>query len=79
MSARYDKRHHRIFVELSSGQAVMFRPQMVQGLQGAEPSQLEEIEITTSGFGLHFPRLDTEVHVSGLLDGQFGSRRWTAV
>ena len=76
VSARYDRRHHRIFVELSTGQALMIRPQLVEGLRSAKPDELQDIEISPSGFGLRFPRLDADVSVPGLLAGRFGSRRW---
>jgi hypothetical protein len=50
----------------------------VQGLENAKPSQLEPIEITPSGFGLHFPKLDADVYLPALLEGVFGSKRWMA-
>jgi hypothetical protein len=51
---------------------------MIEGLQDAKPRDLQDIEITPSGFGLHFPRIDADVYLPGLLAGQFGSRRWMA-
>jgi len=78
VSARYDRRQQRIVVELNSGLQVVFGPQMIDGLQDAKPRDLQEIEITPSGFGLYFPRIDADVYLPGLLAGQFGSRRWMA-
>ena len=78
VNARYDRRQQRIVVELSSGLQVVFGPQMIEGLQDAKPRDLQEIEITPSGFGIHFPRIDADVYLPGLLTGQFGSRRWMA-
>ena len=78
VDARYDRRRQRIVVELSSGLQVVFGPQMIGGLQDAKPRDLQEIEITPSGFGIYFPRIDADVHLPGLLTGQFGSRRWIA-
>ena len=48
------------------------------GLENAKPSQLEEIEISPSGFGIHFPKLDADLYLPGLLEGFLGSKRWMA-
>jgi hypothetical protein len=74
----YDARQQRIVVELNTGLAVVFPPSMVEGLQDARPRDLREIEISPSGFGLHFPRLDADVYLPGLLEGTLGSRQWMA-
>ena len=78
ISARYDRASRRIVVELSSKLALSFHPHDAQGLEHAKPSELEEIEISPSGFGLHFPRLDADLYVPGLLEGLLGSRKWMA-
>jgi Protein of unknown function (DUF2442) len=78
VAARYDGRTGRIIVALSSGIEVMFSPENAQGLQGAKPTQLATIEISPSGFGLHFPKLDADLYLPALLDGWLGSRRWMA-
>jgi hypothetical protein len=41
-------------------------------------SQLEEIEIRPSGFGIRFPKLDADLDLSSLLEGLFGSKKWMA-
>ena len=74
----YNKRANRVVISLSSRVEVMFNPADVQGLEDAKPSQLEEIEITPSGFGLHFPQLDADINVLNLLEGFLGSRKWMA-
>lgn len=78
VGVRYDKRQQRVIVELNTGLLVLFGPEMVEGLQDAKPRDLQEIEITPSGFGLHFPRVDADVYLPGLLSGQSGSNRWMA-
>ena len=57
---------------------VMFSPQSAQGLEGAKPAQLGSIEISPSGLGLHFPKLDADLYLPALMDGWLGSRRWMA-
>lgn len=78
VDVRYDTRQQRIVVELNTGVAVVFPPAMVEGLQDARPRDLRDIEISPSGFGLHFPRLDADVYLPGLLAGNLGSQRWMA-
>jgi hypothetical protein len=55
---------------------VSFAPEDAQGLENARPSQLKEIEISPSGFGLHFPALDADLYVPALLEGFLGSKSW---
>ena len=41
-------------------------------------SDLSKIEITPTGLGLHWPRLDADLYLPALMEGVFGSRRWMA-
>jgi mRNA-degrading endonuclease RelE of RelBE toxin-antitoxin system len=76
--ARYDHRTRRVVIRLSSGLEVAFSPQDAQGLEHASPSQLDKIEITPSGFGIHFPKLDADLYLPALLEGFLGSKQWMA-
>lgn len=78
VSAGYDRAQGRVVVDLSSNLTVTFSPRDAQGLEKATPAQLEEIEISPSGFGLHFPELDADLYVPGLLEGTLGSKKWMA-
>jgi hypothetical protein len=78
VSARYDRANGRVVVELSSKLAVSFRPGDAQGLEHAKPSELADIELSPSGFGIHFPKLDADFYVPALLEGFLGSRKWMA-
>jgi hypothetical protein len=78
VSAHYDRKNGHIVIGLSSKLILSFSPHDVQGLENAKPSQLDEIEITPSGFGIHFPKLDADLYVPGLLDGFLGSKKWMA-
>jgi Protein of unknown function (DUF2442) len=77
-AARYDRRTGRLVIDLSSGLSIAFRPQDAQGFEGAKPQQLAKIEISPSGLGLHFPAIDADIYLPGLLEGFLGSRRWMA-
>ena len=78
VSAHYVPKTGRIAIHLSSKLIVSFLPGDVEGLEGARPSQLNKIEISPSGFGIHFPALDADLYVPGLLEGFLGSKTWMA-
>jgi hypothetical protein len=76
--ARYDSKEGRIVVSLRNGLEIGFPVEIAEGLAGAKSSDLSEIEITPTGFGLHWPRLDADLYLPALMEGIFGSRRWMA-
>ena len=77
-SARYDRRIGRVVIALSSGLELAFAPHLVQGLEAAKPSDLLDVEISPSGLGVHFPKLDADLYLPALLEGLFGSANWAA-
>ena len=78
LTARYDRRTARVVVGLDSGLQVAFPVRLAEGLAHAAPADLAEIEISPTGLGLHWPKLDADVYVPALLQGVFGSKRWMA-
>lgn len=74
--AHFDVQRGRVVVALSSGLEVSFEPHLAEGLSQATPQALAEIEISPSGFGLHFPQLDADLYLPTLIEGMLGSRRW---
>jgi hypothetical protein len=78
VSVRYDRRTARIVVGLNTGLELAFLPSLTEGLAGASPEQLADVEISPAGLGLHWPKLDADVYLPALLQGNFGSRRWMA-
>lgn len=78
VAARYDRPTSRIVVSLNTGVQVTFPPDVAEGLAGAAPDDLADIEISPAGLGLHWPKLDADVYVPALLQGVFGSKRWMA-
>ena len=77
-SARYDRRGARILISLSNGLELAIPVSLAQGLDEARPSDLSVIEITPTGLGLHWPRLDADLYLPALLQGIFGTRSWMA-
>jgi hypothetical protein len=78
VSVHYDRKRGQIVIGLSSRLTVSFSTHDAQGLANAEPSQLEAVEITPSGFGIHFPKLDADLYLPSLLEGLLGSKKWMA-
>jgi hypothetical protein len=78
IAARYDRRRDRIVISLNTGLELAFPPCIAQGLQEARPSDLSAIELSPSGFGIHFPNLDAHLYLPALLQGVFGSKAWMA-
>jgi hypothetical protein len=78
MRARYDRNLGRVIIQLRSGLDLMLDPRKAEGLTQATAGQLSEIEITPSGFGLHFPKLDADLYLPALLEGVLGSKKWMA-
>jgi len=78
VSVRYDRRVARIVIALASGLELAFSPKHAQGLENAHPADLLDAEITPSGLGVHFPRLDADLYLPALLEGFLGSKRWMA-
>jgi hypothetical protein len=77
-AVRYDPGTGRVVISLNNKLDVSFSPKDAQGLENAKPAQLEQIEISLSGFGIHFPSLDADLYVPAILEGVLGSRKWMA-
>jgi hypothetical protein len=75
-SARYDRRARGIVVELLSGATFIFPPELAQGLAGASPAELAEVQVTPAGAGLRWPSLDADFRLPGLMMGVFGAPAW---
>ena len=78
VSAAYIRATGRISVTLDSDIEVVFPAGHAQGLANARAADLADIEITPSGLGLHFPKLDADVYIPALLAGILGTRSWMA-
>lgn len=72
VEARFDPIRSRIVVGLENGLELTFPPGLAEGLEKATERQLAEIEISPSGLGLHWPRIDADLYVPALLSGRFG-------
>ena len=76
--ARYDRHHRRVVVTLDSGIQITIPVSQTQGLSDARNEDLGEIEVSPSGLGLYWPKLDVDLYVPALLEGILGTESWTA-
>ena len=78
VAVRYDRRRDRVVVSLNTGVELAFPPHLAQGLENAAPADMTDVELSPSGFGIHFPKLDVHLYLPALLQGLFGSKAWIA-
>ncbi len=77
-AVRYDRRIARIVISLNSGLNISFLPRDVQGFENAQAADLAGAEISPSGLGVRFPKIDADIYIPALLEGFLGSRHWMA-
>ena len=78
VSAHYDARIDRVVIVLQSGLELAFQPALVEGLEHAKAADLQDAEVSPSGLGVYFPRLDADLSVPGLIQGLTGTASWMA-
>jgi hypothetical protein len=76
--ASYDSQADRVTIDLSSGSTFSFPRDRAQGIDNASPEDLEEVEISPSGYGIRFPKIDADLWLPSMLQGRFGTDRWEA-
>ncbi len=77
LSARFDRRSRRIVVRLNTGIDFSFDPRDAHGLGEASEEQLADVAIDGAGSTLHFPKLDADFSIVGLLEGFLGPMDWS--
>jgi Protein of unknown function (DUF2442) len=78
VKAWYDIPGTKIFIELKNGVVIGFPKKLLQGLEAATTGQLAEVEVTPSGYGLHWESLDLDLGVPQLVAFIFGTKAWMA-
>jgi hypothetical protein len=74
--ARYDPDEDFVTLDFADRARLSIPRNQLQGLETASRSQLSKIEIIGNGTGLHWPLLDVDHYVLGLLEHRFGTKRW---
>jgi hypothetical protein len=78
IKVRYDTRFRRVVIELSSGGWLWFSPKKVSGLENATVEELNQLEITPSDYGVHFPATNASLWYPDMLRSHFGSHKGMA-
>lgn len=76
--AEYDRKADLVTLYLNDGVRVSIPRVLLQGLENARPAEVARMEILGRGTGIHWPLLDVDHYVQGLLNHTFGTRRWMA-
>ena len=74
----YEKKPDLLTLHLDDGVRVSIPRTRLQGLENASPAQVAKVEILGRGTGIHWPLLDVDHYVPGLLNHVFGTSRWMA-
>lgn len=77
-SVRLDARSKRLVFSLSSGLDLVFSPESVPEFEGASTANLTDYQISPSGLGVYFPKLDIDLYLPSLLSNFMGSKHWLA-
>ena len=76
LSAIYNRAGNLLFLELHNGLTLLVPCSFLQGLRGANPDFIAEVELWSDGAALHWEKLDADFRVEGLLQGSFGGKTW---
>src|SRR5579859_6354240 len=76
IEAHYDASDDKVVIRLASGIDIAIPRASLQGLEKATGTQVADIELEAAGSGLHWPSLDVDHYIPGLLAGVFGTKRW---
>jgi len=64
--------NQQICIRLEDEREIRFPVKKNSILKNASVEKVSDIEIICSGTGLHWPQLDEDLTVSGILEGRFG-------
>ncbi|XHX80446.1 MAG: DUF2442 domain-containing protein [Stenomitos frigidus ULC029] len=73
-----DRTSGRVVIHLRYGATFSFPAALRQGRAGASPDDLAAVEVSPSGTGLHWEKLDADLSVPALLNGIYGNAAWMA-
>jgi Protein of unknown function (DUF2442) len=76
VAVEYREKSDAVSVTLATGVEFVIPRKFLQGLEHATPAQLEAVEIVGAQSGLHWPQLNVDHYVPGLIEGVFGNKRW---
>ncbi len=72
----YDPAREEIRITLRNGCTFLVPAGLIEGLASASHDQRAAVEVSGIGYGLHWPALDLDLSVPGLVAGITGTRKW---
>lgn len=75
-AAWYEPHTERVFIELRNGVIIGVPKDLLPGLAGASLEIIREVQVTPSGYGLHWDTLDLDLGVPQLVAGLYGTKAW---
>lgn len=73
---RYEPERDLIEIYFTNGALFAIPPDLIQGLQGATVEQLEDVWVDRAGLSVHWPSLDADFSIVGLVQGIVGTKAW---
>ena len=65
-----------LVLNLSNGTRLVLPREQLQDLHTASRKQIANVELLGGGTGLHWPDLDADLWVEGLVNGVYGTKQW---
>lgn len=75
-AAEYDSREDRLNLRLKNGANLSLPLDLFEEFEGATPEQKGDLEITPSGYGLHWESLDIDLSVPSIVKQVLGAKVW---
>lgn len=72
----YDADRDLMVFHFANGSLFAVPPDLIQGLRGATVEQLRDVWLDRAGLSVHWPSLDADFSVLGLVQGVFGTKAW---
>lgn len=76
VSASFDGPTRRMLFEMDTGVTFFIPVDLIQGLQTQDVDALKDFELVLRGTEIHWNTLDAQFYVGGLMNGEFGTRKW---
>jgi hypothetical protein len=61
-----------ICIKLADNREIRFPIDLNEKLKNASEQQLDNIEVICGGTGIHWPEIDEDLSVTGIIEGRFG-------
>jgi len=78
VQVEYERKADLVTLHMNDGVRISIPRVLLQGLNNARPSEVAKMELLGGGTGIHWPLLDVDHYVPGLLNHIFGTSRWMA-